>query len=133
MGGTLTRSCAGSAPIIALAVSSSALVPSAVAKKRKAFSNSDVLVLAAAATDPSNLSSGSMTVAQGCTEFYDVVAGDICQSVANEFNITLDVFCESFSLGRRFSNDGGADPPAPRDRRHEPPSRLRVPEPGNLD
>lgn len=85
----------------------SALLPLALAKKKKAASN---VVVLAASPDPSNLSPGSMTTAQGCSQFYDVVSGDICQSVANEFNITLDVFCESLLLPVcGFSSDGVAN------------------------
>lgn len=109
------------------------LLPLALAKKKKAGSNDAVVVLAAS-PDPSNLSPGSMTTAQGCTRFYDVGSGDICQSVANEFNITLDVFCEPVSAPRASGSRVSVElTRLPVRRRHEPPGGLRVPKPGNLD
>ncbi|KAM0746839.1 hypothetical protein T439DRAFT_360131 [Meredithblackwellia eburnea MCA 4105] len=42
--------------------------------------------------DPSTLSTGSLTTAEGCTQFYNVPSGSYCILVADKFGITLDEF-----------------------------------------
>ena len=52
-----------------------------------------------ARADPSTLSSGSLTTAEGCTKFRNMIVGEYCILVASDEGITLAEFCEwtSFS------------------------------------
>jgi hypothetical protein len=50
------------------------------------------LLAPVALSDPANLSVGSLNVANGCTDFFEVPAGHFCYKVAADNGITLEEF-----------------------------------------